>query len=340
MTLFIVSHIAQTFLMALLGICFAAIMIGAYYDIWVARQQKKYDIELKRMRTARAHVTVIIDAKANDTSSTECLAELFKNRYRQFDAVIMTNGTRSDAYAQALQFKRARPSAKMRVYAQRKPASTRISLQRAYAKSERGEYVVTLRSDHLVPRTFIRDTIAHFVALTSDAKRTAVLFGTSKANDESLVSSLRIFALSGVHMMRKIFSTLHIEMKSTQTAVMYEKTYVTKRRPGKIKHVFDSTINVRTATMRNDESLGRIAVMVAIVCLVTYSLVLASTDQNTALLLFGWLAAVAYFGASLWSYEYVSAAEKTRLSITLPSLYFFGYVLLVRACVRSFRLRK
>lgn len=335
MTGFIIGHIVQLCMVAVLGACFVTIMVGAYYDTWIARRQKYFMHALKRLRTARPHVTVIIDAIDDNSDVVECLRALLKNRYRQFDAVIVTNGTRKNSYVQAVRFKMMHPSAHVRVYARRKVCTWQDTLLRTYAKSERGQFLLTLGSHHVVSTTFVRDSVAHFTAVTNDAKRTAVIFGESVDSDESLVSSLRFVAHTGMHMLCKVFSVTRFGLNGRHAVVVYKKTDVTKKNLLNIRYVFDSMLHVRTSAVNGRAVAYKrvsnrtfISGFVAI-SLMTYGMAMAALGLNTTVLLLEWLVGVTYFAASIWSYEYAGFGEKIKHSIAVPSSYFFFYILLV-----------
>ncbi|HEY8886791.1 MAG TPA: glycosyltransferase family 2 protein [Candidatus Microsaccharimonas sp.] len=337
MNVYIVGKLLETGTLVLLGVCFLLIITGSFYDIWMTRRRKVIDLQTRRLRRNRPHVTVLVYAKNSAAVVSDCLASILKNRSRQYDIVVVNNKSTDQTRMRLAQFQRDHPIARLYVYNKRKADTVHTSLQQAYRKSQQGAIVLTIRSDSIFSKTFIKEAVAHFKALGGSYSNEALLFSESLSSSQNFMATLRHFPLTSRQLLRKVASLLKIGRLPTGISnAMYESTVLMNKDPSlRTRYVYDSHLSVRVAPTfqllfpkRTFKELALFYLVgISLILYVSYSMYMAATLQNTALLLFGWLVVVVWFFAAIWSDEALRRADKLRFSFVLPSLYFFLYVM-------------
>jgi glycosyltransferase involved in cell wall biosynthesis len=341
---YIIGKLLETGTLLLLGICFLLIITGSFYDIWMTRQRKAIELQTRRLQRNRPHVTVLVYAKNSASTTLDCLASILKNRYRQYDIVVVNNKSTDQTKVMLALFQRNHPTARLYVYNKRKSSTVRVSLQQAYRKSQRGTIILTLRSDSILSRTFIKEAVTHFKVLGASQSKTALLFGESLSSSQNLMAILRYFPQTSRRLLKKVASLLKIGRLPTGNSLfdtvhntMYESPVLMNKASSlPTRYVYDSRISVRVIPafqllLFRKRTFKELAVFyltgIGLVLYASYSMYMAATLQNTALLLFGWIVVVVWFFAAIWSDEASNIADKLRFSFVLPSLYFFLYLI-------------
>ncbi|MDB5179752.1 MAG: hypothetical protein JWN12_384 [Candidatus Saccharibacteria bacterium] len=341
---YIIGKLLETGTLVLLGVCLLLIIAGSFYDVWMTRQRKVIEVQTRRLQRNRPHVTVLVYAKNSASVVSDCLASILKNRYRQYDIVIVNNKSTDQTRAMLALFHQDHPTARLYVYNKRKSDTVHVSLQQAYRKSQRGDIILTIRSDSILSKTFIKEAVAHFKALGTSQSKAALLFGESLSSSQNLTATLRYFPETSRRLLRKVASLLKIgrlptgnNRPDTVCNAMYESPVLMNKGVSvRTRYIYDSRVSVRVIPtfqllLLRKRALKELTLFyltgIGLVLYASYSMYMAATLQNTALLLFGWLVVVVWFFAAIWSDEASRIGDKLRFSIVLPSLYFFLYLM-------------
>jgi glycosyltransferase involved in cell wall biosynthesis len=346
---YIVGQLFETITIVALGLCFLGIIIGSFYDIWMTRQQKAIEIQTKQLRRARPHVTILVYAQNNASVIATCLTSIFKNRYRQYDIVVVNNKSTDTTKLEINRFQRTHPSAPLYVYNKRKEDTIHTALRQGYKKSQRGDIILTLKSNGVISKTFLKESVAHFMAFGASEKHRALLFNDYVLPSLDFTASLRHFPRVSRQFMRKIVSILRLGRLSVDTPILYTAMYLrldfVSNAASTKRYIYDSKLAFHIIVLHQSffskKRLSKALISFYLVgfatsIYVTYSLYMAATLQNTALLFYSWLVVVVWYLAALWLDDVSKVSDKLRLSFTLPSLYFFFYLTIVIETIGGF----
>lgn len=326
---YIVGQVVETALLVLGALCFLIIIGGSLYDLWMARRQRTISAQYKRLRTNRPHITVLVYAHNSVETIAACLTSILKNRYRQYDIVVVNNRSTDATKQQLWLFQSTHPTARLRLYNKYKVSPVSVALRQAYVRSQRGEIVITLRAGSVVGKTFLKDSVAHATAMN----RPVLLLHEQYEPPQGVVSLLWRFLQLSHQLTRKNLSFFKIgKVTTNQLEIVYERAaFLRTNVSTRIRYVYDSNLSVtmtRTPALLSLRTRQPIYAQWFYVCsvlavlVVAYSIYAAITFQHMQLLITGWSVVVVWFFAAIWSDEGTSILEKLRLIFPLPSLYF------------------
>jgi cellulose synthase/poly-beta-1,6-N-acetylglucosamine synthase-like glycosyltransferase len=346
MNTYIVGQLLELITLAVLGICFVLIIAASFHDVWMTRRAKAIQLQTRHLKRNRPHVTIIIYAKNSALFVSDCLLSILKNRYRQYDIIVINNHSSDQTKVVLAQFKRGHEAARLTIYNKRKDSDEHTSLRQAYRKSKQGEIVLVIRPEATLSKTFIKDAVAHFQAFGSSKYDTTLLFNERLASSQGLIATLRYFQQSSRQFLRKSTAVLptkrQVSTKSSftvsQNAIYTRTALMDTRRTLRMRYAYDSRLSVVTNAQfqsslipkRTPKQLVLFYVIgIGFASFAVYSTIVAATFENTTLLLLGWCVVVVWFFAGIWSDDSLRVTEKLRYSFVLPSLYFFLTVLIV-----------
>jgi glycosyltransferase involved in cell wall biosynthesis len=352
---YIVGQLLELITLGVLSICFVLIIAASFYDIWITRRRKVIVLQTKRLQRNRPHVTVIVYAKNSASFVSDCLSSILRNRYRQYDIVVVNNHSTDQTKATLAQFKRDHGAARLSIYNKRKDGTEHASLQQAYRKSKRGDIVLSIRSDSILSKAFIKEAVAHFHAFGSSKNDTVLLFNERPSSPQSIVATLRYFQQSSRQFVRKSTALLVAGRPPRKNSIltiahnaMYKRAVLMdKKRMVQTRYVYDSQLSVGINVLSRlllvpkktlKQSLLFYVTGISLVAYVVYGIYMAATFENTTIFLLGWCVVVIWFLVVIWSDDASRLSDKFRYSFMLPSLYFFLTVLIViEVIIRGFR---
>lgn len=128
------------------------------YDIF---EEPKIQKRMKLLtKNKQPSVTVLVYARSSAATIGDCLESFAKNKYENFDIVVVNDRSKDTTAKIVKQFIKNHPKIAMKLSNSYKFKNDNKTLQAAYKKSKRGEVVISLRATTIVPNNFIKRAVA------------------------------------------------------------------------------------------------------------------------------------------------------------------------------------
>lgn len=276
------EEIVFSLLVAVIGASLG-VLISICIDWNAARRNAVVNEAMRRVRGIhRRWVTVLIPVQSN-ASVIELLGQLAKNRYTQFDVVLVDErGDAPQAKALRLHVAGRKFRFSVGVLVRRKKSSSVQMLKAAYKKSLRGEIAMVLEDTAGVDRLFV--------------KRTVALYNTAQGRSEVRVRTPKASVPSPRLELTELTSGLSQRLFSFKPSVLAG--------------------NWRKVTREYETSRSNHHFYKGVSVVVLLGIVLAGVRLGVELstLWYAWLFAFGYCLAAVWSASFIAVSQRVRYS--------------------------
>ncbi len=303
-----------------------SITASAYDFSLIARRNRLLATERRLRYPRQPSVTVIVYCRDNQTTIKSCLTSLARSRYHNFDVVVVDNKSSDNTRFIIRQFI-ATSDIQMKLLAKRKLSTRAIAVLSAYKKSQKGDFMIVIGADTVVMPGWIKQSVARFIIQPSLA---GLRFSELTTQPDSLNSILIRYYQISRNIFIKALSTVGLSRLgrgSLNAMYRIDRLKINKVRLSFVRCGYGPLLN-RDPRAANSSLVGVMSAF-ALASVVSYFMYLAASLQNSSLLLVSWALLVAWLLVSMWLDSSVTNAQKIKMSIFAPSIYFIGYAQLI-----------
>lgn len=318
----------------------------------------RYDLkQINHERARRQHphakryrhrplVTIIVLAADNQATVERCLQSITQSSYRNYEVVVVDNGSQDDTKKYVKRFIDARRKQKLLLVQNRRPKSTKAALLGALERRKHGELVLPLAADCTLGHHTLRTLQHHF---SKSEKLGAVTANLRSLPSQTIVSQLEQFLCALQAGCQKLGAG-HQAQPDTLLNTVYQRDTFERllrwepsvRQRLRYGYASDAVITVPSATsplgllwlprcpwLPLPLAAGRFALLLVEPFVLAYVFYLAVVFKNPLPLAVAWLLVSLRIAVALWGDEQLRLKSKLRLTSFIPMLFLFW-------CVRSF----